>query len=294
MRRIPRGRTRRSPRKETSLRRKKRSRHRSFGQACTPAGYRALGANIGARRASELEGKEGRTLSARNESRSPYVCSGGSNVSRRHTATSPFRPRTHFIATVLLICLVGAVGCNSSPPEEKLEEAAENLHQAQEVTEAQREEISHLNDELAAKHAEVRDAKEELEEARQRLDKAQRRLQRARERLDTRATDVALFRRIQRSLLDDDALKNTAISVRVDDRVVTLQGTLADPGQRDRAIEIASAAPGVAQVKDSLQVRAGDEPARREEKEQTAGTAQHERGTGGAAPSATPRVAEDP
>jgi len=168
---------------------------------------------------------------------------------------------------VVAILLLAIVGCDESEPEEKLEEAAEQLHDAREARNEQQEQISEIHDELNDKQAEIREAEKELAQAREQLTEAQQRLQEARQRLDSRATDVALFRRIQSSLLNDEELTQAAVSVSVEDRVVTLNGTVTGDGELERAIEIASSAPGVARVKSEIDVRqeqteAGDEPAR--------------------------------
>jgi osmotically-inducible protein OsmY len=180
--------------------------------------------------------------------------------------------RTHRVSSSIVgfSTLMLLNGC-ASPPEERLETAAHNVREA-------REAVGEQNEELVDKHDEVREAEEELGEARERLTEAQQRLQRARQQLDTQATDVALFRSIQRSLLDDSALTDAAVSVQVVNRVVTLQGTLTEPGQRDRAIAIATSSPGVAQVKEALRVKDDEDAATREKRERVA---RAQGGTGG-------------
>lgn len=169
-------------------------------------------------------------------------------------------PRHFAFSSVVLIAFafIPLSGCQSEAPEARLEDAAANLEQAREMKKEKYEDVEGIRDEIAKKYSEVEDAEQELAGARQELDKAERRLKEARARLDTRATDVALFRSIQKSLLDEDDLQDSAIRVEVDDRIVTLRGVASGNDARQRAIELAKEAPGSKRVVDQIAVEKKD------------------------------------
>ena len=58
-------------------------------------------------------------------------------------------------------------------------------------------------------------------------------------------TDAALFRSVQRRLLDDEELEDLAVAAEAAKGVITLRGTVPDQETRARAEEIARATPGV-------------------------------------------------
>lgn len=138
-----------------------------------------------------------------------------------------------------------ALGCGSSePPEQRLEEAGEALSNA-------RESLSEARERRDA-------AQQELAEARKALRRAERAVLSAAERVERRATDVALFRAVQAALLEDPALRQEAISARVDDARVTVEGEVSDAALRERALEVARSQPGVAGVRDEIEVVEGE------------------------------------
>jgi osmotically-inducible protein OsmY len=158
-------------------------------------------------------------------------------------------------ALPVAFALAAPVACQQADaPEARLEDAAENFQEAREETKEKHEDVQAIRDEIAKKYAEVENAEKELADARQELAKAEQQLQEARARLDTRATDVALFRSIQKSLLDEDGLRHSAIRVEVDDRVVTLRGQASDKDAHQRAVDLAKAAPGTERIVDHITV----------------------------------------
>ncbi len=109
---------------------------------------------------------------------------------------------------------------------------------------------------LAASERNVQLALERAERARKGLIDARRDLARAEGRLGEAATDEVLFRVIQRRLLDDKALRQTAISVRVDRGSVSLYGRVSDEKLRARAGDAVARARGVRSVENLIEVAA--------------------------------------
>jgi osmotically-inducible protein OsmY len=162
---------------------------------------------------------------------------------------------SHFALLAVAFAVTALTACNrADAPEARLEDAAESFQEAREETKEKHEGVQAIRDEIAKKYSEVENAEKELADARQELAKAEQQLQEARARLDTRATDVALFRSIQKSLLDEDELRDSAIRVEVDDRIVTLRGQASDKDAHQRAIELAKAAPGTERIVDHITV----------------------------------------
>lgn len=131
-------------------------------------------------------------------------------------------------------------GCEKSPPETRLERAGEALGQA--TTELANldtriEQTEALLNELRASRREQRDRVRTLEEV-----------------LDARATDVALFRAVQKALLDDDRLQAAAIAVTVEEGVVSLHGIVRTQAAKNRAVALASQTAGVHDVVSMIQI----------------------------------------
>lgn len=150
---------------------------------------------------------------------------------------------------VLVAALLAACG-PGDPPEQRLREAERRADEARQA--------------VARAKAELEKEREQLEQCRQDLHGAQQQLGTARERrsdaeqeVDQQATDVAVFRYVQRALLEDDALKGAAITAHVEDGIVELTGEAETAAQRDRAKEVAAGAPGVRSVESSIQVLDG-------------------------------------
>ena len=107
---------------------------------------------------------------------------------------------------------------------------------------------------MEERQAEFKAAQEELAAAREALREAEAQLSGFEAKVNLSATDVVLFRSVQKRLLDDGALKDVAIAARVDKGVVSLSGTVPDSKIRDRAVEVARATPGVTSVESRLQI----------------------------------------
>lgn len=100
--------------------------------------------------------------------------------------------------------------------------------------------------------------RQKLEQSKQKLAKARERLQQANQRVDEAVSDEVLFRAIQRAVLDSERFSDAAISVGVQDRVVTLTGTVPDKATHKAALKAASEHPGVRDVRDELTVSSDD------------------------------------
>lgn len=66
--------------------------------------------------------------------------------------------------------------------------------------------------------------------------------------------DTAITTRVKSALLADDQVKNVALAVNTVDGKVTLSGSVKDPAQRERVIQIARNVQGVKDVEDSITV----------------------------------------
>ncbi len=142
-----------------------------------------------------------------------------------------------FLAT--LVSFVAA-GCSRNAPDERLLETAETID---DVT----AEVQYLDEQIA----ELEDELDRLREERWRV---AAKLDTLEERLAARATDVAVFRAVQTALLEEPALTDSAINVHVEHGKVSLHGVVASEEQRDRAIVITRAIPGVKSVNSRLRL----------------------------------------
>lgn len=153
-----------------------------------------------------------------------------------------------------VLALLGVtVGCASLGGSEPT--ADEVLEQAGEAADASRGEVAKATEELRDKSqavaragADLARARAEREEAARKLREAQARLRQDERAVSENATDLALFRLVQRRLLEDDRLKDAAISVYVVEGVVTLQGDIPDEETRYHALELVRKVPGVTHV----------------------------------------------
>lgn len=157
------------------------------------------------------------------------------------------------LAVVVLLGAALATGCASLGGDEP--SADELLLQADEAAGSSRQEVAKATEELRDKSkavaragAELAKARAEREQAAQKLREAQARLREDERVVSENATDVALFRLVQRRLLEDERLKDAAISVYVVEGVVTLQGDIPDDETRDHALEVVRKVPGVTHV----------------------------------------------
>lgn len=161
-----------------------------------------------------------------------------------------------FLGLALLpLTLALAPGCGSDRPERELEEAAKLLRET-------RSEVEEARTAVEEKRAAVARAEQALAESQKELRAAEDRLAQAGSRVESRATDAAIFRRIQSRLLEEKALQEYAVVAQVSAGVVTLSGQVKSEKERERALEIARATPGVADVQDRIEVEAPQAKAR--------------------------------
>ncbi|MGH0030155.1 MAG: BON domain-containing protein [Myxococcota bacterium] len=157
------------------------------------------------------------------------------------------KPRSRLVPA--LCALLASLLLAACGGEDSLEAAREQLAQIkQEVADA--EEEVRMREENAAK------ANEALETARKTLAEARRRLAEADTAVAQAAKDPVLFRAVQQRLLDAPELEGLAVSARVQNRVVTLEGSVPDEAEKARAEEIAAGTTGVETVVNQIRVTA--------------------------------------
>lgn len=154
---------------------------------------------------------------------------------------------TTFLAALLVVSCFAA-GCER-PPEAEYDVASRKVGKAEQA-------VLKLQDALEASEAHAREALEGVERDRKALIDARQKLAKAEGRLGELATDEVLFRAIQRQLLDDEALRQSAISVKVEQGRVTLSGQVASSKLRARAAEKLAGARGVKGVDNRIEVSA--------------------------------------
>jgi osmotically-inducible protein OsmY len=143
--------------------------------------------------------------------------------------------------------LFAAAGCGGDSQEQELKEATAAVA-------AKREAVQEARGEVEARQQVVDEARKELEAAESELRIREQALGEAESHVGLKATDAALFRSVQRRLLDDEELEELAIAVQVAKGVVTLQGVVPDQDARARAEEVARATAGVVTVENRIEV----------------------------------------
>jgi len=95
-------------------------------------------------------------------------------------------------------------------------------------------------------------------------DKAQNAASSAGEKIDSSMTKVGGFMddssitaKVKAALVDHESIKSTDISVKTDNKVVTLSGFVESQAQAEQAVSVAKGVEGVASVSDKLHVRDG-------------------------------------
>lgn len=151
---------------------------------------------------------------------------------------------TRVLAATLALLVVGA--CSESP-EQKLRDAGKELAAAQ-------EDAQNAKQKLGDEQKQLEETKMRLEKDRQAASDAQQRVATAQAEVRLYGTDEIVFREVQRRLLDDSKLQDTAVSVGVNQGVVTLTGDVARDEFRTRAGELAKGSPGVVSVVNEIQV----------------------------------------
>lgn len=153
--------------------------------------------------------------------------------------------------TVLAFALPGCGG--DSDPIQEIAEANAAVAAARDSVEAAKQVVQ-------ARQTEVANAQKRLAEARADVQTAEQDLAQLEASVDRDALDTALFREVQRRLLEDDQLKQVAIAASVKQAVVTLSGDVDSEKLRDRAVQIASGADGVERVESRIEVSVSSPP----------------------------------
>jgi osmotically-inducible protein OsmY len=151
------------------------------------------------------------------------------------------------LVLALAVSVAIGAGCGESSQEQALVEASEGLASAREDVEAAREGVANQRQQLEAAKTDLADAERELRQAEAALREAE-------SRIDITATDAALFRAVQKRLLEEGDLREVAIAVDVQRGVATLRGRVPDIEIRDRAVEVAESVPGVAGVESLISI----------------------------------------
>lgn len=155
------------------------------------------------------------------------------------------RTRTRSVLSLAFaVCAAAALGACA---EDGLEAASQKL-------EAVQADVDRARAEMEAKDAVAAEAGEALERAREELERAEQRLADARERVEDETNDTALFRAVQRRLLDESDLDGVAITARVERRTATLDGTVPSPELKKLAEEIAKQTRGIETVVNRISV----------------------------------------
>ncbi|MEM7409746.1 MAG: BON domain-containing protein [Myxococcota bacterium] len=165
---------------------------------------------------------------------------------------TPATPRRLGLLSLACVLALGTA-CAEKSSEEKILEANEKVERIQRDVELAQKAVEREVGELAT-------AQEELAEAQEWLREAQERLSNAEVAVAEAADDAYLFRAIQQALLEDASLEKLAISARVRDRVVTLEGSVPKEAQRTRAEEVAAKTLGVERVENRVTVQAPAPP----------------------------------
>jgi len=156
------------------------------------------------------------------------------------------QPRTLLLLSALLVGTAGITACSESP-QQQYDKATSKLNDAKEA--------------LTEAKGKVDDQQETVTKAQQKLDELQNNISKQRndvaeatQAVDKTVNDEVLFRTLQKELLNKDNFSDSAISVAVNNLVVTLNGAVPDQKTHDRAISLVKDQPGVADVLDQLRV----------------------------------------
>jgi len=160
---------------------------------------------------------------------------------------APFAALPVAITLALILGVATISGC-SKDPQEKYNDAIEQLKDARASRDDAQEQLKSQKDKIADMQEELNEAKAKLAEAGQGVDSAT-------QAVDKTVNDEVLFRTIQRELLDKKTFDKAAISVGVQNRVVTLSGNVPDEDTHQQALKAARSQAGVKNVVDQLQVQ---------------------------------------
>ena len=161
------------------------------------------------------------------------------------------RPHPPLLSLAALFALSALLfvttGCGGESQEQALEEATAAVI-------AERDAVQEAREKVDVRQQAVDEARDELDEAKDELRIREQALREAESHVGLKATDAALFRSVQRRLLDDEGLEDLAIAVQVEKGVVTLQGTVSDEEDRAHAEEVARETPGVVTIENQIAV----------------------------------------
>jgi len=148
---------------------------------------------------------------------------------------------TAFTAILLL------AACGGPDPEEQLSAASQRVAEAEAGVEEAKQRVESEEEDLERAREELADAVKALEESEDRLTAAKRQLAEI-------ADDTYLFRAVQTALLAEPELEGHAIAARVQDRVVTLEGSVPTIALRKKAGAVATGTLGVERVENAVTV----------------------------------------
>ncbi len=159
------------------------------------------------------------------------------------------RNRNAFLLSFLVLGLAvsGLTACDGG---------SGGLEKASAQAERVARDVEAARDRVERRESELKDSMAALEEARQELAAIETELAEARKNVEEAVSDNELFRTVQQALLEDEELAAHAISARVTQRVVTLEGTVPSDELKGRAEEIASQALGVSTVVNQIRIEA--------------------------------------
>ncbi len=157
-------------------------------------------------------------------------------------------------ALTTVLVTMALVACGPDNPETQLKDAATNVEQAEHSVEAAREDVQSAQEDVQSLQQEVDEAQAQLAAEREQLASKQGELAAEQNALDSTASDTAIFRLIQSSLLADSSLSTAAIGVEVINGEATLRGEVETQAQQETAGRIASETPGVGKVVNLVEV----------------------------------------
>jgi hyperosmotically inducible periplasmic protein len=162
-----------------------------------------------------------------------------------------------------LVLALGSAGCGgdeehvaTAPPS--AEQAVAHLADARRDVDALRAKVAASKQAQEASAAAKEKADAAAEQAAEAYDQARNALRDAEQKLASLEppppSDAEVFRRVQKQLLDSPALARVAIQAEVNERTVTLHGSVPDAATRDAAVAVANGVDGVKSVESSIEI----------------------------------------
>jgi osmotically-inducible protein OsmY len=146
------------------------------------------------------------------------------------------------------VMLLALLGCEQNTPESRLEAAGDTL--------------AATEDNLEYIEQSIEQHEQALVDLRKRRREVRERVLTLEERVEARATDVALFRAVQSALLENEALRQRAVSVDAESGVIVLNGLVASEQEETLAVQIAGGVPGVGKVTSRMEIDADTPPSK--------------------------------